>query len=165
MKNMFSGFGFAPTFNPELRGYTGRIFEREVLGECRVRAHGKMGFYASLKEVMRGQPSNTFEPMGETDRFYTAVCGQMRRKGLNPVGLQIYTAVGSSLDRFHGIDGFFSFEGIIVTVDCTINPHKDVTKARVLVTGEDFVAGYHDVAEDIAARFKTAIHCGWKGVI
>lgn len=51
--------------------------------------------------------------------------------------LKLYTAVGSQLDYWHGIDGFFEFkhEGktIRVTIDVTSNPQKDKTKADVLL--------------------------------
>jgi len=161
---MFSGVFPASLVNPEFRGTTGRIFQEEVLGSCVVRAHGKMKFYASLKEVLANQPANTFKQNTEAHRFYTAVYNRVRDVGLDPKKLQVRSAIGSNLD-WHGVDGVFTYEGIIVTVDCTINPHKDSTKARVLVTGDDLLTGYKDSASEIAFHFKKARQFGWKGVV
>ena len=42
--------------------------------------------------------------------------------------LKFYTAVGSHLDKFHGIDAFFEYDcgdkTITITLDVTINPRK-----------------------------------------
>lgn len=142
--------------SPELRGYTGRIFEWEVLGQCTVHAHGYMKYWDAVQEVMDHQAQNPVRPMGETSRFYDAVASELRNRGLNPAQLKVYSAVGSTLDRYHGVDGFFAFQGIVVTVDCTISPHKDETKARVLVTAEDAFAGYPSAAFEIAGWIKSA---------
>jgi hypothetical protein len=152
--------------NPELRGTTGRIFEREVLGECLIRSHGYVKFRPALEAVFRNQPGSTFEPMGEAANFRDAVAAKMREMGFDSSRLQLYTAVGSALDVFHKIDGFFVFEGTIVTLDTTTNPHKDCApRARVLVTAEDAIIGYQQSAAEIAGWFNHAKACGQKGVI
>ncbi|MDE1974948.1 MAG: hypothetical protein KGI49_00315 [Patescibacteria group bacterium] len=154
--------------NPELRGYTGRIFEREVLGECRIRARGYVSFRSALGAVFRNQPGSPYEPMGEAGHFHGVVADSMKVRGFNSSRLKLYTAIGSALDRFHGIDGFFYFEGAIVTVDATMNPHKDVSRARVIVTAEDAFSQfgeYGQAAHEIAGWFDHARIHGWKGVI
>jgi len=152
--------------SPELAGYTGRIFEREVLGECLIKARGKVSFHSALNAVFRHQPSDPCRPNGyQTVEFYNTVAYHMSALGMNPRRLQVYTAVGSALDRWHGIDGFFSFEGALVTLDCTINPHKDSSRARVLVTAHDAFTGFHEAAIEVAFRFKDAIECRVKGVV
>lgn len=69
--------------------------------------------------------------------------------------LKLYTALKSSLDIYHGIDGIFSFRGKIVTIDVTMNPHKDKYKADVIVfcpeTNDDNInfCGIPEIAEKL----------------
>ncbi len=156
-----------PERNPILNGYTGKLFEDEVLGTCRVKASGKMRFYRAFREVLHNQPWNPLKPTNhQTVVFHQAVARNMRELRMNPAQLKVFTAVGSALDRYHGIDGFFSFEGIVVTLDCTTNPHKDVSKARIIVREDDALDnGFRDSAREIAYRFKKALVDGLKGVI
>lgn len=152
--------------NPEMAGYTGRIFEREVLGECRIRARGYVKFRPALNAVFRHQPSSPYEPSRETRNFHSVVAQEMKNLGMNDSHLGIYTAVGSALDLYHRIDGFFYFEGMIVTLDCTIDPNRDEhPRARVIVTGEDAINGYSEVAKMIAGYFRRGQVCGRKGVL
>jgi hypothetical protein len=161
MKDIWGG----QTRNPELRGYTGRIFEREVLGECRIRARGRVSFWPALGEVFRNQPGSPFEPTGETANLYDAVRDRLCRKGFHPARLELYTAVGSALDEQYGIDGFFRFEGVIVTLDCTLDSNLDPNHGRrVIITGEDFLLGYPDAAEQAASVFQWARTYARKGV-
>ncbi len=154
------------TWNPELRGTTGRIFERETLGECRIRCRGYVKFKPALDAVFCNQPGSPYEPAGEASNFREVVAQEMQGAGMNPSRLAIYTAVGSALDVFHKIDGFFFYEGVIVTVDTTMNPHKDCApRARVLVTADDAITGYHEAAGEITGWFNRAKACGMKGVI
>ena len=143
-------------------GYTGHIFESEVLGTCRVRAHGYIKFNQALSEVKENQPNDPHHPIGEAGEFHKAVASVM---GVDPDKLELYTAVGSSLDIFHGIGGFFSFEGVTVTVDVTANSHKDNCKARVLVCMDDAENGYKQAAAEIADQFKRSKQFGWTGVV
>lgn len=149
---------FAGSRNHELAGYTGRIFEREVLGECRLRVQGYMSRNDSMKFVFNNQPYDPLHPPGEAGNFHHAVSTEMRNWGLKPAKLKLLTAVGSPLDWHYGIDGLFVFEGIMITLDCTINPYKDAApRARVLVTGEDAVLGY-PVASHYVAKLVTQAH-------
>ena len=143
-------------------GYTGHILEQEVLGECRVRAHGYLKFNQALEEVKENQPYDPRHPTGEASEFHKAVADAM---GIDSEKLELYTAVGSTLDRFHSIDGFFSFEGIIITLDVTANEHKDSYKARVIVSMDDAENGFKNSAAEIAAQFRRSKELGWTGVI
>ncbi|MDE1974947.1 MAG: hypothetical protein KGI49_00310 [Patescibacteria group bacterium] len=143
-------------------GYTGKILETEVLGECRIKARGYLKFNQSIEEVKENQPYDPHHPTGEAGSFHDAVAEAM---GIEPDQLEMYTAVGSALDRFHGVDGFFEFNGIVITVDVTANEHKDSYKARVIVTEEDAGNGFKESARIIAAEFKRAKDLGWTGVV
>lgn len=132
-------------------GVTGGIFERETLGECKARAIGYLKFQEAMTVVRRNQPCDVRHPKGETAVFHTAVAQAL---GVAVGELEVYTAVGSALDLYHGIDGFFVWRGIAVTVDLTLNPHKDEHKARVIVTGADAEQGYATAAAKIAGHFR-----------
>jgi hypothetical protein len=121
-----------------------------------------MKFNQALEEVKENQPYDPHHPTGEAAEFHRAVASAM---GVDPEELELYTAVGSTLDRFHGVDGFFSFNGIIVTVDVTANPHKDSYKARVIVNLEDAGNGFKESSAEIAAQFDRSKRLGWTGVI
>ena len=153
--------------NPELAGYTGHLFEWEVLGECKVRASGYLRFRAAVEEVLSNQPHAPHNPPGEIGTFRRAVAVGISERGVDPDQLRLYTAVCSTLDIYHHIEGFFFFEGVIVTMDTTINPNKDQEscRARILVTGEDAINGYKDVAVEIARCFERARNFDWKGVV
>lgn len=111
-------------------GYTGHLFEEEVLGTCTVTHRGHMKWRDAVDVVRKNQP-----------RIATPVAAKLEselRKKLPNVDVRFYSAVGSTLDRMHSVDGFFEFEGVvIVTLDLTTNPHKDACKADLLVNESD----------------------------
>ena len=51
--------------------------------------------------------------------------------------LKFFTAVGSALDHFHGVDCFFVFKGKIVTIDVTVNSEKLIGKADMVLNISD----------------------------
>jgi hypothetical protein len=67
--------------------------------------------------------------------------------------------VRSALDVFHGVDGFFEFRGVVVTIDVTINPNKVCGKADLVVSGDDF-EDLPALAARIAREFATKIRRG-----
>lgn len=58
------------------------------------------------------------------------------------------------MDVFHGVDGFFEFHGIVVTIDVTTNPNKDSGKADVIVHPDD-LENLSTLAGRIAREFIT----------
>jgi hypothetical protein len=71
--------------------------------------------------------------------------------------VRFYTAVGSTLDIKHGIDGFFEFAGIVVAIDVTLNREKDVGKADIVVRGEDLddlSSLAHHIVSEMLTKFK-----------
>ena len=153
--------------NPELAGYTGKTFEREVLGECKVRViHGKLKFNRLVSQIRWNQPENPYYPTRERSNFHRAVASELEGRGVHGSALGLFTAVGTPLDRYHGIDGFFSFEGIMVSVDCTLDPNMDPSpRARVVVHGEDMLDGYKEPAYQIANLICEARRKGRKGMV
>lgn len=111
-------------------GYTGHLFEEEVFGRCRALPHGYMRWREAAAEVRKNQPP-----------FKTPVAARLEREVRRQVGgeAKFFTAVRSALDVFHGVDGFFQFRGVVVTIDLTCNPDKDEDcgKADLIVCKDD----------------------------
>ena len=126
-------------------GYTGHLFEREVLGECRAAARGHMGYREAAELVRKSQPTKK-----------TSTATRLEAEVGKRLGgaVKFFTAVGSAMDLFHGTDGFFQFEGFIVTIDVTMNPNKDSGKADVIICEDDLV-DLTALAGRIAREFTT----------
>ena len=133
-------------------GYTGHLFEEEVFGWCLAQPCEYMRWREAVEAVRKNQP-----------RQKPPVATLLEREVSRQVGGRcvFYTAVRSALDKFHGVDGFFELGGRIVTVDLTMNPHKDSSKSDVLIRrGElDDIAS---LAGRIAREFTTQQRrAGW----
>jgi hypothetical protein len=116
-------------------GYTGHLFEEEVLGTCRVEWHGYMTFHKSMDLVRSHQPCDPTDPSPrQANNFHARVAMAMGLEDWSE--LKLYSALGTPLDYLHGIDGFFEFKGRVVTFDLTINPNKDEYKADIIITPE-----------------------------
>ena len=130
-------------------GYTGHLFEEEVLGRCRTTHRGYMRWNDAAAEVRKSQP-----------RAMTPTASKLQselRKKLPGIDIRFYTAVGSTLDRMHSVDGFFEFEGkVSVTLDLTMNPDKDCCKADVLVCESD-LADLPALAYRVARELQTKL--------
>ncbi len=125
---------------------TGTEVEEEVIGHALVRWNGQyVPFTRALQVIKTHQP---WDPSNPEPKFASelrkAVAKELRLSDSRE--LKFYTAVGSPLDYFHGIDCFFCFEGKIVTIDLTINPTKQVAKADLVVN-----CSYRDAAIAFAA--------------
>lgn len=142
-----------------MNGYTGKILEEEILGSCTVSTEGYLRFREAMEVARRSQP-RTLTHEGRQLRD-----GVAQELGVRSSEVAMYPGVGTPLDRFHGIDGWFEWQGIVVTVDVTMNPHKDEYKARVIVSGRDAEEGFVGSIRDIASEFKRAKSYGWIGVI
>ena len=93
----------------------GRLVERDLLGEVR----GEMPYqegYVPYKEAQRwvmsnqpAQPTNPIKPFAHELRIALLDClGFQTRVQFNKV--RFYTAVGSALDHWHGIDAFIQVD-------------------------------------------------------
>lgn len=123
--------------------YTGRLFEIDVLGECNWREEEYVPFWKCVRIVKHHQPSR-LGPDGERlQQMVSQILG-------SPV--RFYTAIGSPLDHYHGVDGFFEHGRAVVTIDLTTNPNKLEYKADIVLFPEDFddPERFQEVAERIA---------------
>lgn len=122
-----------------------------------------------VRENQRGEPS---DPSARFANDLHATIAEML--DLDDYSrLKYYTAVGSALDKYHSIDGFFEFQVdpenpkdiVCVTFDLTTNPNKNDYKADFVIyvpaegidpkeDKEDYAKLLKDNAKMIAARFK-----------
>jgi hypothetical protein len=125
-------------------GYTGKIIEREIFGEIEKERpdvfenleNTYLPYKKAMEVVKKMQP---FDPSDPKPRFandlHATIAEKLKLEDYRK--LKFFTAVSSHLDIWHGTDAFFELdlEGkkIIVTLDATSNPNKDVCKADVLV--------------------------------
>lgn len=109
-------------------GYTGHLFEEEVLGICKASYRGYMSWRDAAELVRKNQPL-------KKTRVATRLEVEVGRQ-LGEV-VRFFTAVRSVMDVFHGTDGFFEFRGLVVTIDVTMKSDKDSGKADLIVHADD----------------------------
>jgi hypothetical protein len=122
-------------------GMTGRLFE-ESFGICPAVCQGYVPWQAAAELVRKHQPRRKSELTRRLEAAVSMAVG-------GPV--VFYTAVHSAMDYLHGTDGFFECCGVVVTIDFTINSHKDCGKADLVVTPDDL--------EDLTAFAKCVCNC------
>lgn len=107
-----------------MNGYTGRLLQEEACGLCRTKDRGYQSYKKALAEVRENQPWDHTD--GPAPRFARDLHAEVALAvGLEDwAHLRFYTAIGSSLDRWHGVDAFFDLHGVVVTLDVTMNPGK-----------------------------------------
>src|SRR3990167_3897702 len=121
----------------------GREFEEKILGfPCYWSWQGapewaKRDTARCLQMVRKNQPWDPTDPGDPDDSknhfaqdLHADVCVELGVEEWSEVAL--YTAVGSPLDRFHGIDAFFEFHGTIVSIDLTVG-RKGSHKADLVI--------------------------------
>lgn len=136
-------------------GYTGRLFEEEVLEICLFRweqGQAYVPFRKSMRLVMMCQPWDPSDP--STRAGNDLHCQVAMALGLEEwAELRFFSALGSPLDRWHGIDGLFEWRGKVVTIDLTCDHGKEVYKADVIIHPEDFEDQGQQIAQEIARQF------------
>lgn len=126
-------------------GYTGHLFEEEVLGCCLAAHRGYMRWHEAAETVCKNQPPRK-------TLTATALEREVARQAKVPA--RFFTAVRSTFDIAHGCDAFFEFAGTVVTLDLTMNPHKDSGKADVIVHADE-VADIPALAGRIARELRS----------
>lgn len=135
---------------------TGTEVEEEVVGRALVSWNGQyVPFHQSLRLVKAHQP---WEPTDPEPRFasdlHATVAEALKLENYNE--LEFYTAVGSPLDFYHGVDCFFCFKGMIVTIDLTIDSSKQEAKADLVVNCSYAAAAIAYAAPEVAKRLRGA---------
>ncbi|MDQ2932828.1 MAG: hypothetical protein M3Q80_00415 [bacterium] len=135
-------------------GETGHIVEEEILGTCHVQWDGKMyhRYMESMELARKCQSGDPSAPILDGARkLHVAVATQMKISDRR--SLQLYSAVGTPLDRFHGVDGWFEFQGVVITFDLTLSTQKDVAKADVVIHAQELEDNFEFAARDVADAF------------
>lgn len=136
---------------------TGHLFEGECLGEVKVSARGReyLSFAEAMALVKAAQPWNPTDPGPRpANDLHAAVCEVLGVDNYSEVAL--YTAVGSPLDFYHGVDALIEWRGAIVTIDVTANPTKSAHKADFILWPEDFAGNLATAAKLIARQLVSA---------
>lgn len=107
---------------------SGHLFEEATLGLCPAMSNGYMPWHAAVEAVRKNQPRQPRPAIARLEK-------EIARYGF---AVKFYTAVRSTLDQFHSVDGFFDFDGVLVTIDVTTNPNKVTGRADVIVQADDF---------------------------
>lgn len=106
----------------------GADVERAVFGAPRLERGQYVAYREALEYVKNNQPSLQERPK---------IATMLRRKVADlcsdeSLPVKFYTAVGTPLDIYHGVDAFFEQGSKIVTVDISMR-EKETTKADVLL--------------------------------
>ena len=141
----------------------GKFFEGAVLGECTASWDGYMSYKEAMCAVRQAQPGgDPTDPVKDTaSDLHVFVCEELGCDDYSFV--KFFTAIGSPLDFFHGVDAWFEFNGRVVTIDVTLNPNKEKPKADLVILGQDDGISRETLrlsAKQIAKKFqKREIFC------
>jgi hypothetical protein len=121
----------------ESSGNTGRIFESEILSTL-PDTWRKEGFFDEAKSYEWVRQNQTWNPSDPTNKIANELHYKVAEQlGLDDVNeLKFYSALGSPLDYFYGVDAFFEIGNSTFTLDLSINPHKKEAKADMVVHEE-----------------------------
>lgn len=159
-------FGEGKLIEQELLGSTKK--EKMQFGQVHELETEYLGYRPAMEYVKSHQRGDPYRP----NRFfpknlYESLRGDSELNINDEKQLAYYTAVGSALDRFHGVDAFFEYRSekgktIRVTIDVTTNPSKDNYKADVVLSipsgGIDpSDENYRDLIEEYAHQIKEQI--------
>ena len=128
----------------EYSGYTGRLLEEKVLGRCVVRWEGYLSWQASLELAKQHQPKKSRHAVALQAAISREVGGDVK----------FFTTVGTPMDKYHGTDAIFEFDGHVVTLDLTLNSAKDSHKADIVFNPneDDWIVLVNLVAAEFATK-------------
>src|SRR3569832_709900 len=106
--------------------------EAALLGSPRLdrkeRVVDYMEFDKALDFVKQHQPN----PL-ERSRAVQNLCTKVAEQCFDTrTAVKFFTAIGTPLDTYHGVDGFFEQGGRVATIDVSLR-EKEITKADVLI--------------------------------
>ena len=142
-------------------GETGKIFEWCLLGSCKATIGYQEAQYLDFKKSLEWVKNNQkSDPTGKPEKAFAQAIkrGIAKKLGVLYHEVRYYSAIGSALDIFHGIDAFVEYGGKIVTIDVTKESHKTYRKANILITKDIYEAGvdsgWSELVTDIANRLR-----------
>ncbi len=173
---------FGPRF-----GITGHTIESELFGDThKVESEKKesghesyLSYHSAMREVrnLQGESDPTDPDPSFANDLHATIAEEFSPEAYEHV--RFYTAIGSILDKKHGVDGFIECDidgqTIIVTLDVTANPQKaEGYKADVIilvpsdgidkqVDAEEYQDVLTTAAKDIIQHIKSVIASKKKG--
>ena len=118
-------------------GYvTGKIIERELLGEVKKEKYEKYMESSYLPREIAMKVTKECQPARMKDFAASLLAAIKEKLSLEKEDIKFFTSVESHLDYHHGIDAFFEIKvgdkEEVITFDITKNPNKDVKEAEVI---------------------------------
>ena len=156
----------------------GREFERELFGVTgsQDEVPTYLDFDSAMREVMTtplvrsdGEAGEVekYEPQrpnwGKSHQLWSEVRGRLPRRceGKRSEPPSLYISIGTSLDFHHGVDAFFFWKGVYLSLDASLIPKERVEsgkgrlKADILVTPDDLTpTGLARLGENVAHQLK-----------
>lgn len=143
---------------------TGKLLEEEIFCEIHAEWHGYMNYRKAMSFVIDHQEQEHWDPTDPTTFAGRDLHASVALAIEEEIGrdfdwseLELYSALRTPLDYFHGVDGFFSFKGVVVTLDVTKNPDKEEYKADLIMQYENFLKGNKYDFSEIAGRIATML--------
>jgi len=135
----------------------GKDLEMAVLGAPKIRDLKNTGNYMKFDDAVAyvkslEQPTRKSDAITKLRKRVAELCR------LHPHQIGFYSAVGTPLDFYHGVDAFFEKSGQIVTMDVSMRD-KEIQKATVLLPVEyDAEGGVKIADEDIERASRKIVH-------
>jgi len=139
-------------------------YKAELARVIKDRESGYVEWPKAIELAKKFQPAPPENP--KRDFFRELLIGVQEKLGVDiakqPDSVRGYTAVGTPLDRFHGVDAFVTYadrgKEYLVTLDATLRPEKIIEghKADLMITDlptpEDDEDGYLEAIDAYAGR-------------
>jgi len=149
--------------------HDGLVFEKRFFGKeasfdpknlaAFKRGDGYESFRFCLDEVRREQESVGWNPALPSTQISTYWFEQVKANlGKRGDKLRLYCAIGSRLDFFHGIDGFFELDGQIFTFDIKAGRNSRGKESVDLVIRKqaNLYKFFRQISRDIADKLKSS---------
>ncbi|MDP2695851.1 MAG: hypothetical protein Q8O87_01200 [bacterium] len=129
-------------------GYTGKLLEADIFGVCRAECTGGQNeyveFWPAVIEVERNQPGDPTSPHSRPINALRVLIAD--ELGVEEREVGFFTAVGSALDLFHKVDGFFKWGRVVAFIDITLDLEgKKPHGTKFFVTESDFYTEDHEI--------------------
>lgn len=137
-------------------GYTGRLFEEEVLGTLHI-VWSRERYVPFVEALRLAKVNQSWDPSDPSLRVANDLHAEVALAlGLDDWReLRLFSAVNSPLDFFHGVDGWFEFRGRVVTMDVTVNRRKLSAKADLVIRPDDLELAVMSATARLVAKALT----------
>ncbi len=133
--------------------HAGHVWERDVffIDSTFLRNHHKPAYLdldVAIQKVKHMQNQMAWNPKRPHTDWGKKIFQEVFQY-LPDNSLEMYCALGTTLDYYHGIDGFFSWRGRIATFDLTIRKKKVDIKADAFITPQKWQIACRKLAEKL----------------